>query len=323
MNAQKQQLTRFLRCLSDGRPHPWSTLDQITGSRGAALAACKTIASLGARLNWDEDGAHLQNAFEPLDESAICLRLQQNQVLPVPLVSVYLSVGSTNEKLAGLDKSQRIHGMTYLAEHQSAGKGRAGRSWLTPMGGQVAMSVCLRFASDVRLEGLSLAVGVCVARALQDHEFAGARLKWPNDVLLNGRKLAGILIQVVPEATHSDVIVGMGLNYALGTAGSGIDQPWSDLSSAGVPCVSRNVLAADLIGAFLKMADRFTEHGYQFYKRDWELLNAHRGKPVLLSVGRKQYRGTLTGTDESGAAVVMTDQGRQVFHAGEVSLRSG
>ena len=83
----------------------------------------------------------------------------------------------------------------------------------------------------------------------------------------------------------------------------------------------RNVLAADLLCAFLKMADRFTAHGYAYYKRDWELLNAHQGQPVLMMVGDKQHRGTLMGTDETGAAIVMTEQGRQVFHAGEVSLR--
>ena len=302
-------------------PHSWAQLDRITGSRGAALSGCKTIASLGAGLAWDDDGACLRDAFEPLDESSISLRLQQNQLFPLPLINVYLSVGSTNEKLAGLEKSQRTHGMTYLAEHQSAGKGRAGRSWLTPLGGQIAMSVCLRFRSDVRLEGLSLAVGVCVAQTLQDHQISGAQLKWPNDVLLNGKKLAGILIQVVPERTHSDVIVGMGLNYALGNAGSGIDQPWADLASTGVSLVPRNVLAADLLCAFLKMADRFTAHGYAYYKRDWELLNAHQGQSVLMMVGDKQDRGTLMGTDETGAAIVMTEQGRQVFHAGEVSLR--
>lgn len=323
MIPDNHQLTQFLGRLADGHPHSWHELDLIAGSHSSALAVCRALSSVGANLHCNEETAQLGTAFDPLDEASIQARLQQKQVQPLPLVNVYFSVGSTNEKLARLGKAERAHGMTYLAEHQSAGKGRSGRSWLTPLGGQVAMSVCLRFASDCKLEGLSLAVGVGVAQILQAHQIDGVQLKWPNDVLLNGRKLAGILLQVVPEATHNDVILGVGLNYALGAAGDDIDQPWTDLAAASGRSVSRNILAADLLRCFLRVADRFLEFGYGAFKADWELLNAYRGKPVVMIIGQEKHRGTLIGTDGSGAAVVMTQQGRQIFHAGEVSLRHG
>jgi BirA family biotin operon repressor/biotin-[acetyl-CoA-carboxylase] ligase len=152
----------------------------------------------------------------------------------------------------------------------------------------------------------------------------GVALKWPNDVLCQGRKLAGILLEMVGDAAgHCHVVVGIGINVSMSrTAGrQGIDQPWIDASTAAGAPVSRNRLLATLLSELLPLLSEFERKGFPAFRQEWAELDAVSGREVFLQVGEQTIVGRAAGVGDNGALAIDTAAGRQWFHGGEVSLR--
>ncbi|HSJ49279.1 MAG TPA: biotin--[acetyl-CoA-carboxylase] ligase, partial [Gammaproteobacteria bacterium] len=159
-----------------------------------------------------------------------------------------------------------------LAERQTRGKGRRGRNWVSPYGTNLYLSLSWRFESGLSaLAGLSLVVGISLIRALQQLGVEGAGLKWPNDIYLQGAKLAGVLIEVSGEsAGPCSAVIGIGVNVAMPEQqGRHIDQRWTDLRAHGIP-VARNQLAAALLEQLLPALAEFARHGMQPFQEEWQ-----------------------------------------------------
>ncbi len=237
--------------------------------------------------------------------------------------SVFDEVDSTNRFL---QSQAPEHLAICLAEFQSAGKGRRGRQWVSPMGASVYLSVQLRAASGVAsLEGLSLAVGVVVAQALESLDVGGVALKWPNDILLKGKKLGGILIEVGGDLSGDcHAIIGLGLNVRLPEqAAEPIGQPWIDLHRAGF-ALARDELAATLIEYLVVLASGFEQQGFAQYQADWMARAAYLGQEVTLTSAAHSIQGVFQGVDEKGAIVLRRDETKgevTAFTGGELSLR--
>ena len=155
---------------------------------------------------------------------------------------------STNDDLLELPSAER-HARVLLAERQSAGKGRRGRPWQSPPG-NIWMSIGWRFAGPPRaLADLPLVAGVCVCRALARTGLRGQRIKRPNDILVDGKKLCGILVETRSGKAHCDSVTGIGLNVRMqADSGTKIDQPWTDLQrELGETLPLREVIVAHLI----------------------------------------------------------------------------
>ena len=209
-----------------------------------------------------------------------------------------------------------------LAETQTAGRGRRGRSWVSPLGGNLFCSLRWVFEQGVAATGgMGLATGVAVARAL-DQVGVQVRVKWPNDLVVDGAKLGGILIEAGGEMSGpAELIIGVGINLALGQQGTEqIDQPWTDLRRLGAT-VSRNDLAAALIGELLGTCRRFEAKGLAPFLTEWRELDDLAGRPVRVLMGRDPVEGEAEGVDEEGRLLVRTAQGLQRFYGGEVSVR--
>jgi BirA family biotin operon repressor/biotin-[acetyl-CoA-carboxylase] ligase len=215
-----------------------------------------------------------------------------------------------------------VAGHLALAELQLGGRGRRGRRWQSPFGTNLAMSMGLRLPlPPARLGGFSLAVGLALLDALEGLGVHGAELKWPNDVLLAGTKLAGILIDVLIDGDGVQLIVGVGVNVALPSATrSRIDQPAGDLTVTGV-AVSRNRLAGALVSSVLDFASAFVEGGFGAMRRAFDTHHAFQGKPCLVVEGSSATEGIVLGVGSDGELLLDSAQGRLSFAAGEVSLR--
>jgi BirA family biotin operon repressor/biotin-[acetyl-CoA-carboxylase] ligase len=211
----------------------------------------------------------------------------------------------------------------FLAERQSAGQGRRGRRWISPPGAAIACSVSRRFRREApAMAGLSLAVGVALAEALQALGLGAVRLKWPNDLVVAGRKLGGILVTLRAEREACSAVIGIGLNVRLpAEAAAAIDQPWCDLAEFVDP-PARNALVAALLAHVLPALEAFDAEGLVPFLPRWQALDALVGQTVQLLEGDTHVFGLCLGVAADGALRMRHPDGTVHDHyAGEASVR--
>lgn len=239
-------------------------------------------------------------------------------------IQIVEETGSTNaDLLARLDTLASP--MLLVAEKQTAGRGRAGRTWHSAPGASLTFSLAWRFNVPVQaLIGLPLAVGVVIAEALAMFDVQ-ARLKWPNDVLYEGKKLAGVLIETASAAdmpqNASWAVIGIGLNMAVpDSLAAQIDRP-----VASIPWLAdldQDMLTATLLNGLSEAMAQFEEQGLAAFLPRWNALHAHTGRAVaILDNGKAMHEGTAVGVDDSGRFLLDTAAGRVAVMAGDVSLR--
>jgi BirA family biotin operon repressor/biotin-[acetyl-CoA-carboxylase] ligase len=316
--------------LADGRFHSGEALARhLDVSRSAVWKAAGTLRALGAELEAVRNrGYRLNPATEPLAAAAIREHLPRGVRAQVAKLETVWSIASTNTAL--LERAGPGSGASevLLAEYQSAGRGRRGRSWLAPPGGAICLSLSWTFrAVPPDIGALGLVIGVCVLRALKELGVHGAALKWPNDLLLGGRKLGGVLIDLRAESGGpAYVVIGIGLNVALGEALSRrivqAGLPATDLASAGLAAESRNRIAAALVGACVEGLSGFERDGLKSFMEQWRSADALRGRPVEVRTAEgTTSRGLARGIDVHGALIVETAQGVRRFVSGDVTVR--
>ncbi len=258
----------------------------------------------------------LERSLELLDESTLRSALRRNSN-----IEVLWGVGSTNTRLMAAGGFDVPH--VCVAEQQMAGKGRRGRTWVSPFGRNIYFSYGFMFpGSMVALSGLSLAVGIELTQALRDAGVGSASLKWPNDVLTPDGKLCGILVEL-GAATRSGipVVIGIGVNVLKGDSSSAqIDQAWTTVASY---CqIGRNELLASIASRIESMVVRFVQSGLEPYRNRWPEYCVHLEQEILILRGEETIRGVDRGIDGKGNLRLETSEGIQFVEAGEVSLRT-
>ncbi len=207
-------------------------------------------------------------------------------------------------------------GSACLAEYQTAGRGRQGRPWLSPKG-NLCLSLLWRFPKGTCLEGLSLAMGVAVAQALMDAGAEGIALKWPNDVLGQGKKLAGILVEV----GQTFAVIGVGVNIHMPPEeGGAIDQPWIDMQTLMGKPVSRNRVGRRVLESLLIASMRFEREALMPFREVWSRLDILEGKGIELRHGASVHRGVAQGIDKRGRLLLKQGKRIQAFSSGEAHL---
>lgn len=248
-------------------------------------------------------------------------------------IDVLPTCDSTNAILLNRAEAGAPSGTVVIAEEQTAGRGRRGRTWFASPGDSLTFSLLWRFAPGTAPAGLSLAVGVAVARALQ-RVGAGSPcvpgtslreqvtvLKWPNDLLKAGRKLGGILVELVPGAPHAAVI-GIGINLRL-PAGMPEDVRVASAAIAeNGSAADENELFAALLGELLATLEAFAAHGFAAIRPEWMARHAFQDVRVVLSTDFVPPReGICRGVDTDGALLLDVDGRIERILSGEVSLR--
>jgi BirA family biotin operon repressor/biotin-[acetyl-CoA-carboxylase] ligase len=317
----------LLAILSDGQFHSGEALGLVLGvSRMAIWKHIRTLRECGVPLEAVRArGYRLPAAVELLDARTIRDGLGAGARQRVASVDTFLEIDSTNTWLRHRALDGAPSGSVCVAEMQSAGRGRRNRHWVSPFAAGLYLSLLWRSAAGAaELGGLSLAAGVAFVRSLRTFGIDTAGLKWPNDVLVDGAKLAGILIDVVGESTGPcAVIVGVGINVAMPQgAAVEIDQDWVDLCTlTGREQVSRNRLAAVVLDRLVAAIVAFEQSGLRPFLEDWRRHDLVRDRQVSLQLPNEVIRGRARGIDAGGALLVDTATGRRRFASGEVSLR--
>ncbi|WP_075186048.1 bifunctional biotin--[acetyl-CoA-carboxylase] ligase/biotin operon repressor BirA [Teredinibacter haidensis] len=321
----------LIQCLADGEFHSGEKLGELAGiSRAAVWKQLQSLQPLGIEvISHKGRGYALGAALSLLGGDKILGRLSEASLPLVSALDVIQQVESTNQTVLQHIGRGGGHGYICLAEQQTAGRGRRGRVWQSPYAANVYLSIGWRFSQGVAaLEGLSLAVGVAVAEALCALGYDQPRLKWPNDVLVEGRKLGGILLEMSGDASGDCyIVVGVGLNVRMPEAlGASIDQAWVDLASLpakdGLKAgLDRNAVVAALLNELIPLLSNYEQSGFSRYKKRWEKLNAYRDREVSLVMPNSTLDGRMLGVTESGGLRLLVGAEERVFLGGEISVR--
>jgi BirA family transcriptional regulator, biotin operon repressor / biotin---[acetyl-CoA-carboxylase] ligase len=328
MNLPTSQ-KKLLRLLSNGRFRSGNILAEELGiSRASVWKQIGKIAGSGIAIEAVSGrGYRLVRPLELLDETAIRSWLRTEVDERIGAFYLHDRIDSTNSFLSSGSFGPELNGVICLAESQSAGKGRIGRTWISPFGNNVYLSLAWRYASGPgNLSGLSLAVGVAVVRALRTLNVGGVGLKWPNDILWHGKKLGGILIELSGDA-HGPctAVIGLGLNVEMSREeGAAIAQEWVDLDTiTGHSKPGRNRLVGTLINEILPVAAEFDQTGLAPFLDEWRSLDCLRGEEVVLHSGNRTIVGKVAGINGDGRIQLCSSDGDlRSYAAGEVSLRA-
>ncbi len=314
---------KILAIMQDGEFHSGSDLGAILGvSRTAVWKQLQKLEAMG--LEFDSvkgTGYRLPQGFELLSQPDIESRLS---VRPSRL-EIFQSLDSTNKYLREQAELDSQSGSVVFAETQTSGRGRRGKTWVSPFASNIYLSILWDFEQGAQaLEGLSLGVGVAVRRALIESGLPDVQLKWPNDIYIGGKKLGGILLEMVGDPVgHCSVIIGVGINVSMPRhAAESIDQAWTDVATEADNVISRNQLAAYLVDNIFTLLTDFQSLGFAPYRDEWQAADAFKGLMATLSTPREAITGTILGVDETGALEMIMDNGDvQRFIGGELSLR--
>ena len=311
----------LLELLKDGRFHSGEALGVALGVSRSAV--WKQLQHLEAELNLPihkvrGKGYQLASPLEFLSAEKIALSAPS---LAWP-IQIYNSIDSTNAEALRLVDAGRAAPILVLAEQQTAGRGRRGRKWVSPFAQNVYYSLVLGIEDGLRqLEGLSLVVGLAVMQTLRESGVQEAALKWPNDVLVGQKKIAGILLELVGDpADICHVVVGIGINVNMHKADA-VDQQWTSMQlETGVP-VDRNSLVARLGLQLQGYLARHKAEGFAALQGEWERGHAWQGRQVSLIAGVNQVDGVVLGVDHQGALRLNVDGVEKIYSGGELSLR--
>ncbi|WP_061707570.1 bifunctional biotin--[acetyl-CoA-carboxylase] ligase/biotin operon repressor BirA [Pseudenterobacter timonensis] len=305
--------------LADAEFHSGEQLGERLGmSRAAINKHIQTLRDWGVDVfTVPGKGYSLPEPIQLLDEKLIRSQLDGGNV------TVLSVIDSTNQYL--LDRIDQLQsGDSCVAEYQQAGRGRRGRKWFSPFGANLYLSMFWRLEQGPAAAiGLSLVIGIVMAEVLHDLGASDVRVKWPNDLYLNDRKLAGILVELTGKTGDAaQIVIGAGINMVMRHVESEVvNQGWINLQEAGIT-IDRNTLAARMIGELRSALRIFEQEGLTPFLSRWEKLDNFIHRPVKLIIGDKEIYGTSRGIDAQGALLLEQDSIIKPWVGGEISLRS-
>jgi BirA family transcriptional regulator, biotin operon repressor / biotin---[acetyl-CoA-carboxylase] ligase len=321
---------KILNLLADGEFHSGTELAGAQGvSRSAICKQLRGLSELGLHhAAVSGKGYRLDKPLELLAHSKINAVLSEQNKALISALEIHDTLNSTNSYLMERSQNNAPSGFICFAEHQTAGKGRRGRHWVSPYGNNIYMSILWRFQQGgiASTSGLSLAMGVAVIRALKQLNINDVGLKWPNDIYSQGKKLGGILIEVSGEADGPcAAVIGLGLNLFLPeTQAQSIAQAWTDLTKiTGENPLIRNKLAGAILNHILSIVDGFEQLGIKAYLDEWRSYDCLKGHMATLYIGQQQIKGIVEGIDDNGLLVIKRADGSILaFASGEVSFNA-
>jgi BirA family transcriptional regulator, biotin operon repressor / biotin---[acetyl-CoA-carboxylase] ligase len=319
----------LLARLADGRLHSVERLAQdLNTSRAEVSKGVERLRGLGLEiLSLPRRGYRLASPAELLDARRIGAELDPRQRHLFRNIELLFEVDSTNSRLLAAEPPPSGTADACLAELQHAGRGRRGRRWIAPFGAGISMSVAWTFADRPRtLPALSLAVGVAVIRAARRAGADGVKLKWPNDIWFNDRKIGGVLTELRAETSGpAHVVIGVGINVDLAPAARrAVEAAGTHVAALSDACAlapSRNRVAGAILDELLSMLRVFEREGFAAFRDAWTALDALGGRPATLLLADNSVSGKASGVDSDGALLLDTGYGMRRFVSGEASLR--
>ncbi|CAM4000730.1 MULTISPECIES: bifunctional biotin--[acetyl-CoA-carboxylase] ligase/biotin operon repressor BirA [Rahnella] len=309
---------QLISILADGEFHSGEQLGTAMGmSRAAINKHIQTVRDWGVDIfTVPGKGYSLPYPIQLLDEEKILALLPAGQVRVLPVID------STNQYL--MDRIGELSsGDACVAEYQQAGRGRRGRKWFSPFGSNLYLSMYWKLEQGpAAAMGLSLVIGIVMAEVLQRLGAKDVRVKWPNDLYLNDRKLAGILVELTGKTGDAaQLVIGAGINLKMREpATDTINQGWINLQEAGVN-IDRNELTATLLKELRSALLHFEQEGLAPFITRWRGLDNFLDRPVKLLIGDQEIHGIERGIDAQGALLLEQDGVQKPYIGGEISLR--
>ena len=309
----------LISLFSDGEVHSGEQLGEKLGmSRAAINKHVQTLRDWGVDVfTVPGKGYSLPEPIQLLDSSLIYSQLDGGNITVLPVID------STNQYL--MDRIGQLEsGDACVAEYQQAGRGRRGRKWFSPFGANLYLSMFWRLEQGPAAAiGLSLVIGIVMAEVLRDLGADKVRVKWPNDLYLLDRKLAGILVELTGKTGDAaQIVIGAGINMSMRRVEENVvNQGWINLQEAGIT-IDRNTLAARLIRELRAALVLFEHEGLAPYLSRWRMLDNFIDRPVKLIIGDKEIFGVSRGIDAQGALLLEQNGVIKPWMGGEISLRS-
>lgn len=321
MQKSPAKLAKLTAILGDGEFHDGNALgESLQMTRSAVWKMIKKLERYDVQITSVKGkGYALSEPLILLDADAIRKQLRDKKCQ----LTVLESVGSTNDYLKALRKSKDIH--FCAAEQQTAGKGRFNRAWYSPFGRNIYLSCLYPFQKDIsELAGMSLVVSLAIVHALKQ---AGLQenvfVKWPNDIVCGGKKIAGTLIELSAEshgASHAVIGIGLNVNMLNDERGK-ISQAWTSMRRELETYFDRNLICAALINAMRDYLQRFEREGFGAFVKEWKSEEILTGKTVALKTVGATITGKVTGINAQGNLLMKLPDGEvRAFSSGDTSI---
>ena len=284
-------------------------------------------------LKYDIDVSSLHGQGYQLKEPLNLLEsIQFSSLLVAPGISIqqieiYGSIASTNDEVRALPKPRENHLVFCLAEHQTQGRGRFERKWISPFGKNIMLSARVFLNKDMSsLGGLSLAISLAIRKTIEDLGIPGARCKWPNDIYYCDKKLSGVLIEAYAESHGlTELVIGIGLNVNMvhSTKTESIGKPWTSFQEITSMPHSRTKIALKLIENLSAYLKRFLDHSFENFSDEWKTHDFLKDQFIRLKIGNDEISGVARGTDSLGHLKMEDSEGKiKTYSAGEASCCS-
>lgn len=321
-------LIQLVHLLADKQFHAGSALAAQLGiTRAAIWKIVKQLEKYGIKLESVKGkGYRLMQPLELLDVKQIKAPLTVAQQQSIERIEILTSVDSTNSYLKNKLELQKRPVSICLAEQQTAGKGRLGRSWFSPFGANIYLSLSWKSDKDIsELNGLSLVIGVAIMKALEKLGLSkGIGIKWPNDIYCQHQKLAGILIEIVAEShSHTRVIIGIGMNVnMLNQPQAAIDKDWTSIEHITQQYQNRNVIIGALLKAVLDELENIKQQPLAACLAEWKKYDVLYEKAITLSHQGNNISGVGKSINEQGHLLLLTNDGTLLpCSSGETSIK--
>ncbi len=320
--------TALLQILADGKYHSGDRLGKALGISRAAV--CKIIHQIEQQTGLDiyavkGKGYCLSAPLQLLDKQQILEQVSARVKQRLQGMELFASIDSTNRYLNEKLRQGTEAPWLVMAESQLSGQGRRGRQWVSPFACNIYLSLLWRFAcGPAQLGCLSLLVAMAVVKTLRKNAIA-ASVKWPNDIFVNDKKIAGILLEMRGEADGpSLVVIGIGINVAMQMARQKdiekIDQLWTDVASVTGKSLDRNQLTAELLDALFELLEQLPEQ-QKVLLQHWQTLDMLYGENVEVCYADRTITGKAMGITEQGALKVHHRDREILCYSGDVSIR--
>jgi len=322
MNVMPTFSIELLTLLNDGQLHSGEEIGQVLAvSRAAVWKQIQKLQAMGFDIEPQKGlGYRLQGSFDLLNVEVINANLRDDNPIKIQHEIVVDSTSMLMQRM--VQDGSAVNKLCLTAESQTHGRGRRGNTWASPFAQNLYFSLLWRFDQGLAaIEGLSLVVGMSLVETLRK-QGAKAELKWPNDILLQGKKLGGILIDVIGETNGPCfVTIGVGLNVHMEKSKDGISQAWTSLQKEQV-MLNRSTLLAHLLNDLAPNIEHFAKEGFSAYSERWPEFDAYCNKEVMLLLGDAVILGQALGINRRGEIRIHTAMGEKSFASGEVSLRA-
>lgn len=322
-----EQVIQMVTILSDMKIHSGNSLGEHLGVTRAAV--WKLIKKMQDEFGVDVrsiagSGYQLVHPIDLIDKQQIDRLLSAATPLSSPInITVLDSCTSTNDEAMVGAQSGASSLSVWISEHQRAGRGRRGKQWMSPLLGNIYCSILWRTTGGVQsLEGLSLVIGIAIAQALEKMGVSRVKLKWPNDIWVDDKKLGGILIEIVGDPIgQCAVVIGFGLNIRLNpTMKSGVTQEIISLTEE-IGEVNRNETITLIIREIAVYLENHSRNGFSSFLDQWSHFDALIGREVIVASVVESIAGRCEGVSPRGALLLNVNGELQEIYAGEISVR--